>query len=233
MLEIIVESVFSTGGLLGHLSYILLIVSMLSWKMYWLRVGVIASALAGIAYALIILNDPVAVFWESLLLIVNLFQLVRLILAERPVSLSEEESKMVRTAFSGLSELVARRLIDQAFWIEREAGTVLIRDATAVDNLYYLSSGMAEVRSRDKIVGHCKFGDLIGEGTILSSDRATGTVTLSKDSRLWCIPAPVLRRHLKNNPAVGSIVDRRIADALKSKLRAGNVALSQAGGLKR
>ena len=158
MLEIIVESVFSTGGLLGHLSYILLIVSMLSWKMYWLRVGVIASALAGIAYALIILNDPVAVFWESLLLIVNLFQLVRLILAERPVSLSEEESKMVRTAFSGLSELDARRLIDQGFWIEREAGTVLIREGTAVDNLYYLSSGMAEVRSRDKIVGHCKFG---------------------------------------------------------------------------
>lgn len=233
MLEIIVESVFSTGGLLGHLSYILLIVSMLSWKMYWLRVGVIASALAGIAYALIILNDPVAVFWESLLLIVNLFQLVRLILAERPVSLSEEESKMVRTAFSGLSELDARRLIDQGFWIEREAGTVLIREGTAVDNLYYLSSGMAEVRSRDKIVGHCKFGDLIGEGTILSSDRATGTVTLSKDSRLWCIPAPVLRRHLKNNPAVGSIVDRRIGDALKSKLRASNVALSQAGGLKR
>lgn len=206
---------------------------MLSWKMYWLRVGVIASALAGIAYALIILNDPVAVFWESLLLIVNLFQLVRLILAERPVSLSEEESKMVRTAFSGLSELDARRLIDQGFWIEREAGTVLIREGTAVDNLYYLSSGMAEVRSRDKIVGHCKFGDLIGEGTILSSDRATGTVTLSKDSRLWCIPAPVLRRHLKNNPAVGSIVDRRIGDALKSKLRASNVALSQAGGLKR
>lgn len=232
-MEIIVESVFSTGGLLGHLSYILLIVSMLSWKMYWLRVGVIASALAGIAYALIILNDPVAVFWESLLLIVNLFQLVRLILAERPVSLSEEESKMVRTAFSGLSELDARRLIDQGFWIEREAGTVLIREGTAVDNLYYLSSGMAEVRSRDKIVGHCKFGDLIGEGTILSSDRATGTVTLSKDSRLWCIPAPVLRRHLKNNPAVGSIVDRRIGDALKSKLRASNVALSQAGGLKR
>ncbi len=101
-----------------------------------------------------------------------------------------------------------------------------------MDNLYYLASGMADVRSRDKIVGHCKSGDLIGEGTILSSDSATGTVTLSKDSRLWCIPAPLLRSHLKKNPAVRNIVDRRIGDALKSKLRASNVALSQAGGLK-
>ena len=231
-MELSMESVFSHSGLLGHLSYILLIVSMLSWKMFWLRVGVIGSALAGIAYGLIILNDPVAVFWQTLLLLVNLFQLVRLILAERSVSLSKEESEMVRTAFSGLGELDARMLIDQGFWIDREAGIELIREGTAVDNLYYLTSGMAEVRSRNKIVGHCKAGDLIGEGTILSSDKATGTVTLSRDSRLWCIPAPVLRRHLKKNPAVRNIVDRRIGDALKSKLRASNVALSQAGGLK-
>lgn len=231
-MELTVESVFSSAGLLGHLSYFLLIVSMLSWKMYWLRVGVIGSALAGIAYGLIILNDPVPVFWQSLLLIVNLFQLVRLILAERAVTLNEEESEMVRTAFSGLGEIDARKLIDQGFWIDRKAGIELIREGTAVDHLYYLTSGAAEVRSRDKIVGHCKSGDLIGEGTILSSDRATGTVTLSRDSRLWCIPAPVLRSHLGKNPAVRNIVDRRIGDALKSKLRASNVALSQAGGLK-
>lgn len=231
-MDVILESLLSSHGLLGHLSYLLLIVSMLSRKMFWLRVGVIGSALAGIAYGLITLNDPVAVFWQTLLLLVNLFQLVRLILAERSVSLSKEESEMVRTAFSGLGELDARMLIDQGFWIDREAGIELIREGTAVDNLYYLTSGIAEVRSRDKIVGHCKSGDLIGEGTILSSDSATGTVTLSKDSRLWCIPAPVLRSHLKKNPAVRDIVDRRIGDALKSKLRASNVALSQAGGLK-
>lgn len=231
-MEFTMETALSSSGMLGHLSYFLLIVSMLSRKMYWLRVGVIGSALAGIAYSLIILNDPVAVFWETLLLIVNLFQLVRLILAERAVSLSEEESDMVRTVFSGLSDLEARELIDKGFWIERAAGVELIREGTAVENLYYLASGTAEVRSRNKIVGHCKFGDLIGEGTILSSDSATGTVTLSKDSRLWCIPAPVLRSHLKKNRAVSSVIDRRIGDALKSKLRASNVALSRAGGLK-
>jgi len=231
-MEFTIESALSSNGLLGHLSYILLIVSMLSRKMFWLRVGVIGSALAGIAYSIFILNDPVAVFWETALLIVNLVQLVRLILAERSVFLNKEEADMVRTAFAGLSGPEARGLIDQGFWIGRKAGIELIREGTAVDNLYYLATGMAEVRSRDKIVGYCKAGQLIGEGTILSSDKATGTVTLSQDSRLWCIPAPLLRNYLKKNPAVRNIVDQRIGDALKSKLRASNIALSEAGGLK-
>ncbi len=232
-MELTVESALSSNGLLGHLSYVLLIVSMLSRTMFWLRVGVIGSAFAGIAYALLILNDPVAVFWESLLLIVNLFQLVRLVLAERSVFLSNEESEMVRNVFSGLTDLEARGLIDQGFWIDREAGIELIREGTAVENLFYLNRGMAEVHIRDKIVGHCKPGDLIGEGTIMSSDRATGTVTLSADSRLWCIPAPVLRAYLKRSRSVRSIVDQRIGDALKSKLRASNIAISEAGGLLR
>lgn len=230
-MESTIESLFASEGLLGHLSWFLLIISMFSQKMYWLRVGVIGSALAGIAYALIVLGDPVALFWSSLLLAVNIFQLVRLMLADRAAAFSDEEQKMISAVFRDLSPIDGRTLLDKGFWIDREEGRELIREGSAVEHLYYLASGTAEVRSAGKTVGHCKAGDLIGEGTVLTSDTASGTVTLSGDSRLWCIPAPVLREHLVRNPDVRNVIDRRIGEALKSKLRATNVALSKAGGI--
>ena len=152
-------------------------------------------------------------------------------MAERGASFSEEENEMVAAVFRELSPLEARQLIDKGFWLNHEAGQELIREGSAVEHLHYLSKGKAEVRSAGKVVGHCGPRDLIGEGTILTSDRASGTVMLSEDSRLWCIPAPVLRKHLDKNRSVRSVLDRRIGDALKSKLRASNVALSKAGGV--
>ena len=138
---------------------------------------------------------------------------------------------MVKAVFGELTDVEARHLISKGFWLNHQAGQELIREGSAVEHLYYLSRGKAEVRSGGKIVGHCGAKDLIGEGTILTSDRASGTVELAEESRLWCIPAPVLRAHLDKNRSVRAVLDRRIGDALKSKLRASNVALSKAGGL--
>ena len=49
-MELTLESAFSVGGLVGHTSYLLLVVSMLMRRMFWLRVFVIASAIVAITY---------------------------------------------------------------------------------------------------------------------------------------------------------------------------------------
>jgi len=226
------QSIFSGGGWFEHLPYILLVLSMFSGKIYWWRVGVIASALAGIAFAVLVSGNVIATFWLTLLLAINLVMILRLVMAERGASFSGEEEEMVHAVFRELAPLEARQLIDKGFWLDHEAGQELIREGSAVEHLYYLSRGRAEVCSAGKVVGHCGPKDLIGEGTILTSDRASGTVTLSEDSRLWYIPAPILRKHLDKNRSVRAVLDRRIGDALKSKLRASNVALSKAGGVR-
>jgi len=50
--ELTLESAFSTGGLVGHFAYMLLVLSMVMRRMIWLRILVILSALVAIAYAL-------------------------------------------------------------------------------------------------------------------------------------------------------------------------------------
>ena len=74
-MELTLDSAFSTGGIVGHLAYVLLIASMLMRQMVWLRLLVIASALVGILYSIVWLSDPVSSFWETLLVTVNVVQL--------------------------------------------------------------------------------------------------------------------------------------------------------------
>lgn len=232
-MELTLESAFSSAGMLGHLFYLLLIASMLSSRIYWLRVGVVGAALTEIAFALLISNDMAALFWMVLLLAVSLIQLVRLMLADRTAVFTDDEQQMVRSVFRELDSQDARKLLDKGFWIDGGEGRELIQEGSAVSHLYYLAKGKAEVRSAGNTVGHCKSGDLIGEGTVLTSETATGTVTLTENSHLWCVPAPVLQDYLEKNVAVRSVIDRRISEALKSKLRATNVALSKVGGIER
>lgn len=70
-MELTLESALSLGGLLGNLSYILLIASMSMRNMLWLRGLVILSGLTGVSYDFFWLHDPVGTFWESGFTLIN------------------------------------------------------------------------------------------------------------------------------------------------------------------
>jgi len=73
-MELTLESAFSTGGMVGNASYILLIASMLMRDMFWLRLLAIFSGIVGVCHDAIWLTDPVSTFWESLFTLINLVQ---------------------------------------------------------------------------------------------------------------------------------------------------------------
>jgi hypothetical protein len=75
-MDLTLESAFSTGGLVGHASYLLLVLSMMMRGMTLLRIFVILSAFVSILYDMVWLKDPVGVFWESMLVLVNIVQFV-------------------------------------------------------------------------------------------------------------------------------------------------------------
>lgn len=73
-MERTVDSLFSPGGLVGNLSYIVLIVSMSMRDIFWLQLIAIFSGLTGIAHDMVWLNDPVGAFWESAFTLINVMQ---------------------------------------------------------------------------------------------------------------------------------------------------------------
>lgn len=193
-LELTLQSALSLDGLLGHSSYVLLVISMLMRRMVWLRIFVIASALAGICYSLLILHDPVGSFWEMLLIVVNVGQLIRIWWQDRRTRFEGREAQMRELHFAHLSPSRLKLLIDSGAWVTLPSGSTLCKEGVPVPYLYYLHSGVASVSVADRIVARCTPGSFIGEMTISTGEPANASVALQTDAEIWRIEAPRLRQ---------------------------------------
>ena len=132
-MELTIQSALSMQGALGHSAYLLLVLSMLMRRMVLLRLLVIASAVVSVAYATLILSDPVSLFWETLLIAVNVGQLSLTWWRDRRTQFDAREAELYRRHFAQLSPGQMRDLLEQGTWTWLDAGTQLARRALAVD----------------------------------------------------------------------------------------------------
>lgn len=230
-MELTLESAFSLGGLVGHLSYLLLVVSMLMRVMWVLRLLVIASAFAAIAYDLIWLKDPVGVFWETLLVVVNITQLAITYRQNRRATFTPREAAFVHSAFPGLNNTLKRRLLAKGAWAEAAPGTELITAGAPVTHLIYIAEGTAQVTIAGGIVNQSGPGDFIGELTVLDAAPATGTVTATEALRYWAIEGEALRRLVAANDDINQAVSASFHRHMLTKLLAANAQILKLGGL--
>ncbi len=230
-MELTIESALSTGGMVGHLSYLLLVLSMVMRVMWVLRVLVIASACFAIAYDLIWLKDPVGVFWETLLVLVNVIQLTLTYLHNQHAKFDEVETVFVDASFPGLSNVLKRKILDAGTWQDGAPGLTLISEGQPVDRLIYIARGEAEITLSGSVIGRCQAGDLIGEVTALAGGEATGTATLVEPTRYWAISARNLRELVASNEEIGQAVRASFHRSMLAKLVAANDNLQKSGGL--
>lgn len=224
----------STSGLawaMGHLQYLLLVAAMLPARLVRVRIGVLASAVAGILAAGLFSFQPAALFWNIVLLLVNLILLLQFVRSNAAVRFSKDEEPMLGALLAGLPRARARHFLDQGLWLNGRPGEALIQEGQPVTHLFYLAEGEALVTSGGKPVGRCGPGDLIGEVTVLSGETASATVTLERAARMWCAPAQTLRLYLDAHHDVRHAVEQSFAAALRHKLQEMNRAVAEAGGL--
>ena len=77
--------------LVGNLTYVLLVISMMMTRMLWLRVVAISAGATGVIYAVFWLSDPVITFWESVFTLVNVVQILLIMYRHYFARFSEEE----------------------------------------------------------------------------------------------------------------------------------------------
>ncbi|MEM1072875.1 MAG: cyclic nucleotide-binding domain-containing protein [Pseudomonadota bacterium] len=224
-MELTFESAFSTGGLVGHISYVLLITSMTMRSMTWLRILVIGYAIVSITYAAVWLKDPVSIFWETVLVIVNLIQLAREWLRQRRAVFSDEEARFVATRFSGLSKADARQLLNLGVWVDGATGTNLTTEGEPVDHVAYISEGSVDVYHSDARVGTCRPGNFIGEMSVLGHTAASATAVVAEKARYWLIPSEKLLELQEHSPTLASAFQAGIAQDLSTKVISNNAAL--------
>jgi len=129
--------------MVGNLSYVLLVISMMMTRMLLLRVVAIGSGLTGLAYAIFWLNDPVVIFWEALFTLVNIVQTGLMLYRNFLARFNDEERMFYDRIVPELEPRQVRRLLGVGIWLDAEPGTELIRQGEPVSHLVFLRSGKA------------------------------------------------------------------------------------------
>jgi len=217
-MELNFQSVLSPAGLVGHSAYLLLVFSMVMRNMVWLRILVIASALVSIAYGLFILTDPVSVFWEAMLIGVNIIQLSITAWQNCRARFSPVEADFIARHFATLAPAQIRRLLDLGCWQELPAGTVLCAEGQQVDKLHYLHEGSASFSVNDRTIGQCESGAFVGELTVATDEPANGTVILEAPGYVWSVEADRLRRAMERQPELARALEASFFAEVRDKL---------------
>lgn len=221
-MELTLESALSSEGALGHAAYLLLVMSMLMRRMFWLRVLVIASALVAISYAVLILTDPVSTFWETLLILVNIGQLTLSWWLDRRTQFEPHEDRLRRLHFPSLAPSKLRRLLHKGEWRHLPAGTSLTSVGAPVPALYFLESGVAQVVVDAIPVATCNGGEFIGEMTVLQAEPAYADVEMSKAGMVWQIDAAQLRAIAARSPETLNALEAAFFRTMRTRLAASN-----------
>jgi hypothetical protein len=217
-LELTLESALSPEAMVGHLSYILLVVSMLSRRMVVLRIVVVASALAGMIYDIFILNDPVGAFWELLLAAVNVVQLARIWREDRVAEFSAED-RLLADDLPGLSPGRKRRLLDAGTWVDLPVGRVLTVAGERPEAVYFLTAGSAEVRRAGVAIARCGPGDFVGELALIEEGAtASADVVVARTARAWRLPYARIGRLEQTQPEAFGALNTAIARGMRAKI---------------
>ncbi len=226
-MELTLDSAFSPGGLVGHLAYVLLIISMMMRNITWLRILVIASAIVAIVYDGVWLKDPIGVFWETGLVLVNIYQLFYLYWKNIRARFTEHELEFKADKMPSLGKGKCREFLNRGKWSVAPVGSVLTRQDKKVKHLHYIAKGLVDIHVNQKRVNTCGPGNFIGEITILSQDNATATAIVTQEANLWSIDADTLGALLGKDEDIRIELEAAFARHYRQKLIQTNLRVTE------
>lgn len=221
---------FSTGSLILQLSYLLLVLAVVTSRKLP-RIFIALSAAVALAHALLWSRDVPTMVWMGLVLLCCAVVIGRDLLGNHRARFNADEEAMLAGFLAGVPRHVARHLIDGGVWLNGAMGDELTREGRPVERVAFLASGEALVLSDGRQVATCRAGDLIGEASVLSGEPATATVRLAGPARFWCMPAGTLRTYLEADPDLRMMLERSFGRAVRNKLHASNRTIAAAGGI--
>lgn len=220
----LIEQFTSPGKLLGHLSYVLLVASMMMRSMKWLRIIAVSAGVVSALYGYFFLRDFVTVFWEVIFVTVNLIQLLLLEIGNRRARFTEDERRFIETAVPNVEKAVARRLLKHASWVEYEVGTVLVVEGTPVEQLHFIIEGAVQIEKEGAIIGVCGHDDFIGEIGFLTGSPATATATVANSARCFTFDREGTQSLLRRDETLRHALESSFNRNLVGKLVKANAA---------
>lgn len=208
----------------GHLNYVLVILSVSMSSMRWLRVFGIASGLVGVFYYGFLTADRISAGWEFIFAMVNAVQLAIVLLSGRRRAADEDEKFFIETVMPTLEGNLRGQLLKRAKWKDCAAGEVLVTEGDPAPQLVFIARGAASVERGGVIVGVCGPGDFLGEMSFLTGRPASATVRVANDIRCCVYEPGEVRQLTRKHPAIRQALEFSFNRNLVGKLERMNEA---------
>ena len=222
------EFFLSPEALARQVALLLVVVALAMPTIGAVRVVALLAGVVGIVLALIV-NDPVGLFWGSLLTIVVLVRMAVSRGRGFGGHLNGEEQLFHDKVLPTLSAGQVRQLLAIGRWRDVVAGTTLTRAGEAVDELSFVTRGQVDIVVDGKRVAECGPGSLIGEIGMSTGEPATATAVCATPVRYLGFEARRLYRLLDSHVELQDAVELAIERSLRDKLHRSNVAAAHPG----
>lgn len=223
-MDMLIEQVTGFNSLVGHLNYVLVILSVSMSSMRWLRIFAIASGAVGVFYYGFLINDRISAGWEFIFASVNAIQLAIVLLAGRRRASGDDETFFVETVMPTIEPNLRARMLKLARWQTREPGDLLVAEGQAAPELVFIARGAASVERGGTMVGVCGPGDFLGEMSFLTGRPASATVRVANEIRCCVFDPGVLKTLSKKHPGIRQALEYSFNRNLVGKLERMNDA---------
>lgn len=220
----VVEQLTNPISAVGHLNYILVILSVSMSNMRWLRIFAIASGLTGVFYYGFLTADRISATWEFVFTMVNAVQLAIVLFAGRRRATDEDEKFFVQTVMPTLEANLRALMLKRAKWVMREPGDVLVEEGEKSPQLVFIARGAASVEAAGATSSASAARVFLGGERSLTGRPASATVRVANE--IWCCvydPA-ALRALTRKNPGIKQALEYSFNRNLVGKLERMNEA---------
>jgi CRP-like cAMP-binding protein len=204
---------------LVHFSNLLLLVSYSVRNILWLRWFAVAAALTNMPYFLYqpsILWPPI--LWAGVFTAINLYQIWRIYMERRPVTLSPDEQALYDMGFRSLLPRDFVALVMVGAWSDAAAGDRMLREGQPVSSVSIAIRGTVRVHRHDRDLGLLEPGHVVGTAMALVGRASPFDATFTGPGRYITWPLANVRRFAEGRPEVQSALQHLVNQDLARKV---------------
>ena len=204
---------------LVHFSNVLLLVSYSVRNILWLRWFAVAAALTNMPYFLYqatILWPPI--LWAGVFTAINLYQIWRIYMERRPVTLSPDERTLYDIGFHALTPRDFVALVMVGAWSDAVAGDKMLREGHPVSSVSIAIRGTVRVHRHDRDLGVLEPGHVVGTALALVGKPAPFDATFTEPGRYITWPLVKVRRFTEGRPELQSALQQLVNRDLARKV---------------
>jgi signal-transduction protein with cAMP-binding, CBS, and nucleotidyltransferase domain len=180
----------------------------------------IAASLFSIFYNYFIPPIPmwIAIFWNGIFIIVNLYHIAILIYEKRPVKMNPKDKELYDTMFKSMSPVEFLKITKIAKWKKFKKDDEIISQNKPVKDLHLIYNGTVDVVVGIQPVAELRDGQFVGEMSFLTEKPATATCIVKHDTECMIWNQEGFKDLLKRNPSlyfsIQSLLSAQVSDAL-------------------